>query len=261
MIVDGKTCLLTGAAGGLGRELALQISDAGGKLILVGRNAERLSALQAEIEQQGGEARCLVADLSQTEDCQRLAAEPFDILINNAGQSYFGEFSAMPIEQLESMYQTNLLAPLRLIHASLPRLKQRPEAAIVNIGSVFGTLGYGFFSAYSGSKFGLRGFSEALRRELHDSHIQILYAAPRAIDTSINDARVQALNEETKSKVDAPAAVASAILQALESERSEIVLGQPEGFFAHLNQLFPRLIDKALVKNMRAAAKHAKTPA
>ncbi len=258
MNLKGKKILLTGASGGIGQALAQQLSAQGAELFLVGRSEQRLQALQAQLHSTGGTAHCLQADLTRHEDCQYIAQQQnYDLLINNAGQMYFGAFAEMSAEQLDSLYQTNLLAPLQLIREMLPSLSQRPEAMIVNIGSIFGSLGFGFFSAYCGSKFGLRGFSEALRRELHDSNVQVLYAAPRAVATRLNDEKTQAFNEANHAHVDTPKAVATHIIRGIQRNQKELLIGQPESFFARLNQWFPRLIDRTLIKTMRLAKKHA----
>lgn len=91
-----------------------------------------------------------------------------------------------------------------LTHALLPLLQRAPEAAVVNVGSAFGALGHPGFTAYCASKFGLRGFTEALARELADGKIRVLYLAPRVTATAMNDSRVEALNTALGHVVDPP---------------------------------------------------------
>lgn len=260
MNLTGKQIVLTGATGGIGRALALQLAKQGAVLKLVGRDQGRLDALVAELQAAGGQAHSFVADLSSAEACTQLAQQAeCDVLINNAGQMFFGQFATMESQQIESLMHTNLLAPMLLTRAYLPSMLQHPEAAIVNVGSTFGSLGFGFFTSYCASKFGLRGFSEALRRELQDSTVNVLYVAPRAVDTPLNTAPVQAFNQATNAKVDPPEWVAAQIVAALQGDKKELLLGQPESFFARLNQLLPRLIDRAVTKQMQLAAQQCRS--
>ena len=104
---------------------------------------------------------------------------------------------------------------MRLTHALLPLLRSRRQAAIVSVGSTFGSLPFPGFVAYSAAKAGLRGFSQALRRELSDSAVVAIHLAPRAIDTPMNSPEVKALNLELRNSSDSPEAVARQVLLAL----------------------------------------------
>ena len=95
---------------------------------------------------------------------------------------------------------------------------------MVNVGSIYGSIGYPGYATYSASKFALRGFSEALRRELADTSVNVLYAAPRATRTSMNSSAATALNQALKVGMDDPGDVAKAVLDAVQAERSELYL-------------------------------------
>lgn len=135
MQLAGKTVLLTGGSAGIGRELARQLKAKGADVLLTGRNAERLDFMRAE----GFET--IRADLSQPEGVDALVAElggrSIDILINNAGQGVDHDFrqGAPDPDAADGCIYANLNAPVRLIAALLPRLRERPEAAIVNATS------------------------------------------------------------------------------------------------------------------------------
>jgi len=135
---------------------------------------------------------------------------------------------------------------MRLTHALLPLLKSRRHAAIVSVGSTFGSLPFPGFVAYSAAKAGLRAFSQALRRELSDSAVAVIHLAPRAIDTPMNSPEVKALNRELGNSSDAPEAVARQVLLALVLGHGEHHFGFPEKLFAWLNGIAPSLIDRAL---------------
>ena len=253
MQLNGKTAVLTGASGGIGAAMAQALSEAGVRLLLVGRRAPVLQALASRL---GAPHQALVADVATAEGraaVQQACAElpqGLDILINNAGISEFGAFDAQPASLIEAQITTNLLAPMLLAQALLPALRRAPRGLIVNVGSALGSIGYPGYAAYGASKFGLRGFSEALRRELADGTVGVLYLAPRATATSINSARVMALNTALGNATDAPDVVAQALLRQLREERPHLAVGRPERLFARLNALLPGLIDRAIRRQL-----------
>jgi len=133
----------------------------------------------------------------------------------------------------------------------LPLLKTRAQAAIVNIGSTFGSIGHPGFASYCASKFGLRGFTEALRREVSDTNIQVFYIAPRAVQTDMNSAAVVQLNRELGNTMGEPAVVVDALLRLLtKNAGGDYFLGWPEKLFVRLNGLLPKVVDGALSKQL-----------
>jgi short-subunit dehydrogenase len=248
--------VLTGASGGLGRAFAAALGSACDALLLVGRDPTRLA--QAAVAA-GPSARVLVADLataSGRDSVLAAAPERVNLLINNAGAGDFAWLGAQDDAALEHIVQANLLAPMQLARRLLPRLAREPEAWIVNVGSILGYLGYPGHAAYSASKFALRGFSEALRRELADGPVRVLYFAPRAARTAMNAAALCALNAELGVAMDEPAAVAAALMRLLERPAAERLLGMPEKLFARINQLAPWLVDRALARQLPVIRRH-----
>jgi short-subunit dehydrogenase len=145
-------------------------------------------------------------------------------------------------------------------------LRANAPAHIVNIGSTFGSIGFPGFCVYSASKFAVRGFSEALRREIADTGVQVHYVAPRATRTALATDRIRAMNEELRAGMDAPETVALAIQTVLREERRELLLGAAERLFAKLNALLPAAVDRAMRKQLPiikryAAARDAGAPA
>jgi short-subunit dehydrogenase len=173
-----------------------------------------------------------------------------DTLINNAGTSGAGFLEDSSPLQIDAVLQTNLVAPILLTQALLAHLKSRPEARIVNIGSVFGYIGYPSQAVYSASKFGLRGFSEALRRELAGSRVTVQHVAPRATRTTLNSNAMDELNRELGNRVDDPDRVANVVIAGLSTRRANTVIGWPETLFARINAVMPSLVDGALVKQL-----------
>ena len=260
MLLKDARILLTGASGGLGQELARQLAAQGAALLLTGRDASRLAGI---VPAGASEVECVSADLDEAADLAGLvaAARSFrvNVLINNAGVGCFGLLEEQSWPDIGQVLKTNLESPLRLTHALLPWLTAQPQAAIVTVGSTFGSLPFPGFAAYSAAKAGLRGFSQALRRELADTPVAVIHVAPRAIDTPLNSPAVNALNRELGNRADHPADVARQIVAALAQSQRERHFGFPERLFAWLNGLAPRLIDQALAGKLAIIKKHAST--
>lgn len=261
MKLDKAGILITGAAGGIGSCTARRFGAAGARLLLTDFRPEPLEALVRELESSGVSVRSVAADLGRAEDRERLVEAASDLavdcLVNVAGINPFGMFEEQSPRQVEQALAVNALAPIQLCHAMLPILQQRDEAHIVNVGSVFGSLGYPGFTVYSASKFAIRGFTEALRRELADTPVRIHYVAPRATRTALSTDRVCAMNEELKVAMDPPELVARAIEEALSRSRREVYLGRPERLFGLLNSVLPGLIDRALRKQLPVVRRYA----
>jgi short-subunit dehydrogenase len=146
---------------------------------------------------------------------------------------------------------------MRLTQALLPGLKAQPQAAIVNIGSTFGSLPFAGFAAYSAAKAGLRGFSQALRRELADTQVAVIHLAPRAIDTALNTEAVNALNRALNNNSDSTETVARQVVAALRRGDGEHHFGFPERLFAWINGFAPSLIDRGLAGKLAVIKQHA----
>ena len=248
--------LVTGASGGIGAAIVREIVGCGGKALITGRDAQSLQQLARSIDPDGKRLAVHVADIARARDRDGLveAARTWcggiNVLVNNAGVASFGAFAQMHSEDLEQTFVVNALAPMQLCRALSPHLQRQPAAHIVNIGSVFGAIGYPGHTAYSASKFALRGFSEALRRELGDTALRVHYLAPRATRTSFNCAAVEELNEQLAVTTDAPERVAAAVRRMLETGRTEATIGWPEKLFVRINGILPWLVDRSLARQL-----------
>ena len=265
MNLPGKRIILTGAAGGIGYRLALLLAEKGARLALVDSNAPRVNAICTEISQRSGFAAPIALDLSADGAAEQAVAsalqalDGLDGLINNAGIMDFTLFERHDPKRIEQMISINVIAPMLLARAVLPHLLAQGSGRIVNIGSAFGSIGFPHFAAYCASKFAMRGFSEALRRELADSPVGVTYVSPRATKTSLNNDVTTRMLKETSTNMDEPEYVAGQIALAIERDCKEHFIGQPESFFARLNGIFPRLVDNGLLKNTRIARKYAQS--
>ena len=244
--------LMTGASGGIGQALVARLAQGGARLLLVGR---QLAALEDLVQRFPGQIELVCADITEASGREAVlaAARRFgglNSLINAAGVNRFSLLEAHDEADIAALIGLNLTATVQLTHRLLPLLRQQERALLVTLGSTFGSIGYPGFSAYCASKFALRGFAEALRRELADTGIKVLYIAPRATRTPMNSAQVVAMNEALNVAMDDPLAVAEQIVQALVGERQELYLGWPEKLFVRLNSLLPRVVDQALRKQL-----------
>ena len=265
MNLSGKRIILTGAAGGIGYRLALSLAAKGARLALVELNAQRLEEICAEINHNGGSATPIAINLSAEGAAEQVVSAAMqamggvDVVINNAGIMDFTLFERHDPKRIEQMIAVNVIAPMLLVRAVLPHLLAQDRGRIVNIGSAFGSIGFPHFATYCASKFAMRGFSEALRRELVDSPVGVTYVAPRAAKTPLNNEVTTRMLAETKTNMDEPEYVADQIVLAIERDCKEHFIGQPESFFARLNGMFPRLVDNGLLKNTRIARKYAQS--
>lgn len=251
--------ILTGASGGIGRCLAAALAPQCSAMLLVGRDSATLQALQRELQEGNAslQVSTVTADLASDAGRESVLANARDLpggvnlLINNAGLSDFHAFSTQDEGIIEAMLQVNLLSPILLSRKLFPLIEANGGGQIVNIGSVFGDIGYPGFAAYCASKAGLRGFSQALRRELADSNVRVRYFAPRATRTDSNSSAVNHMNAALGTAMDEPTVVAAAFLHFLAGDKAEAVLGWPEQLYVFLNRLRHQLTDQAIGKQLR----------
>jgi len=252
--------LITGAAGGIGSCIARQLAGGTG-LLLTDVRPGPLEVLARDLQVVGADVATIAADVTSSAGrdalVQSARATGVDALINVAGVNPFGLVTEQTPEEIERTILINTTAPMLLCRALIPVLVARERAHVINVGSVFGSLGYPGFAAYSASKFALRGFTEALRRELADTSIAVHYLAPRATRTPLVTDRVRALNEELGVAMDAPESVAIAVERILRSGQRELILGFPEKLFVRINALLPGLVDRAIRKQLPVIRRHA----
>jgi short-subunit dehydrogenase len=249
--------LLTGAGGGIGQAVAHDLLKAGAAVMLVGRSPARLQAQALDLASATGAPALRLtwreADLTHSGHIGRLAAEAqswqCNVVVHGAGLPAFGRLETQNPEQLQAVLQTNLLAPMLLTQALLRHLQRQTHAQVICVGSALGRIGLPGYSVYSASKFGLRGFAEALRRELRGSSVAVQYLGPRSTDTPFNDASVVAYNRATGAAMDPPERVAAELLHLLRSGAAERFVGFPESFAVRLNGLVPAWLDGAFKRH------------
>jgi len=250
-IEKGKI-VLTGAAGGIGQPLTELLAGRNCRIALI--DADETAVCQLAEKTPG--AIPLVADLSSRAGCASAASRAVDalggadVLINLAGLMSFSAYENEDPERLERLMYVNLIAPMLLCREILPCMLEQGSGHIAVVGSMFGSIGYPYFTSYSASKFGLRGFSQALRRELSDRPVSVSYISPRAVKTSINAGQVEAMNTAMKMPMDEPTKIARRIIRTIEADEKETYIGFPESVFARINGIMPGVVDSSLTRQV-----------
>ncbi|HEY5541904.1 MAG TPA: SDR family oxidoreductase [Candidatus Binatia bacterium] len=191
MRLDGKVAVVTGAGRGIGKAVALSLAKSGCRVVLSARTPAQLEEVQREIEQGGGTAAIVPADLTRDEAIDTLAAESrraygaVDVLINNAGWGKRSPVVKINVEDLDQTVRLNLRAPILLAKLLLPDMIAKNEGAVINIGSVSGKTGEANGAAYSATKFGLIGFTQSLYEEVRERGIKVAVILPGFVDTPL----------------------------------------------------------------------------
>jgi len=240
----GRTAVLTGAASGIGEQLALALAARGSDLVLLDRDADRLAAVTAAIASAhpGRAVEPIVVDLADRPAtvavAERIAADRprIGLLINNAGVALAGRFAQLSMDDFDWVIDVNFRAPVLLTHHLLGSLTAERGSHLVNVSSVYGLVSPPGQSAYSASKFALRGFSQVLRAELAGQGVGVTTVHPGGVRTRIAEnarlaagtPRAQGLRDRTAFDrlLSYPAERAAAeILAAVEHRRARVLIG------------------------------------
>jgi NAD(P)-dependent dehydrogenase (short-subunit alcohol dehydrogenase family) len=173
--LDGSTALVTGATSGIGRAVALQLGQLGAEVVVHGRNAERGAEVVHEIQNAGGKARFVAADLGDADDVRRLAAEagPVDILINNAGVYRFGTTADTDDAFFNEHVNVNLRAPYILVQQLVPAMAERGHGAVVNLSTVAAAIPARMAGVYGATKAGVELLTRVWADEFGRSGVRV----------------------------------------------------------------------------------------
>jgi short-subunit dehydrogenase len=258
--LQGTRILITGATSGIGLSLAEQAAQAGARVAISSRSAQRLDkALKSVSAIPGADVLPITADITSESDRMRLlhtVAERFDgldVLVNNAGVASFGHFSTNSEEVLRQVMEVNFFAPAELIRSAIPILVQGRQPAVVNVASMCGRRGVPAWSEYSASKFALCGLTEALRGEMARFDVDVLLIVPGLTRTSLHS---NLLHNSGRMKIDfdggqPPERVAASILNSLRKNRTETVVGWEARWILRFNRWLPRLVDRLMARRVR----------
>ena len=258
MNLESQRILVTGAGGGIGQELCTLLAARKARLCLLDKTHENAERMACELKSSPSEILTVEADITRAEDRERAinkmtqAWGGIDILINLAGIMDFVRFDEQDPGMIHRLIRINVEAPMQMIRSVLPQMMERCHGRIVNMGSMFGSIGFPCFTAYSASKFALRGFSQALRRELAGSGVGVTYVSPRAVRTPFNPPVVHHMARLGLMHMDDPRWVAKKILLAIEKDKEEAYIGFPESLFARLNAIVPGIVSHAITRQVPA---------
>jgi short-subunit dehydrogenase len=272
--IRGAVAAVTGAASGIGRALALELAARGADLALADRDEAGLASVAAEIgsKQNITTHRVDVGDPANIAAFAQaaIAAHPaLNILINNAGVALMGAFSEIDQSQMEWLMNINFWGTVHATRAFLPHLATRQEAHIVNLSSIFGIIGPPGQTAYSASKFAVRGFSESLRHELQmaASPVRLSVVHPGGVATNIarnsrvgslmtdNGRRVEAIERFDRVAKTTPAAAARRIIAGIERNEPRILIGGDARLMDLLQRFRPATYWAVLAKRIEKMAK------
>ena len=189
--LEGKVAVITGASSGIGEATALALAGEGAKVALVARRHDRLKDLATRIDKEGGEAFPIEADVSDHGKVEALVGEVagqfggINILVNNAGVMLLGAVEGAPVDQWRQMVDVNLLGLLYCTREALPVIRDSGGGHIVNLSSVAGRIANFGSAVYNMTKWGVTGFSEALRQEALNSNIRVTCVEPGFVDTEL----------------------------------------------------------------------------
>ena len=198
--LEGKVALVTGATSGIGQAAAIQLAAQGATVIVHGRDADRGAAVVAEIENGGGSARFVGADLGEPAQALRLAREAgdVDILVNNAGFAWFGPSATLDAKTLDQLFAANVQAPYLLVSVLAPKMVARGDGVIINIASRAGTVGQPNTAAYGATKAALTSFARSWAAEYGPAGIRVNAVSPGPVYTNAAEREVfDSLGETT----------------------------------------------------------------
>lgn len=240
-----KTLIITGASSGVGAAAARLFAAEGARVVLAARSAAALEKLAAEL---GENALAVPTDVADRAACERLIAatvERFggiDVLVNNAGFNSRGPVDRVSLDDMESILEVNLKAPLRLSKLALPYLKQARRGAIVNVASLAGRVPLDEEATYSASKFGLRAFSFAMAEELRRTSVRVSVVSPGPIATGfILDDLEEVPDLVFSQPMSSAEEVARCVLECARDGRRELAMPAASGVLANLGYLAPGL--------------------
>ena len=253
-IIRGRKAVITGAASGIGKALAIALASAGADLFLIDRDRDGLASVASELEAYDVEVIIAVCDLTIPEDItaaiNRVLAtwDCVHILVNCAGSLCYGAFHLTADKQWRYTMAVNLLAPMQIVHQMLDTLLGADEAHILNVSSILGLVPAKKLPAYQASKFGLIGFTLGLRTDYHRENFGVTALCPGLVHTPLLE---NVTDTETHKSLpvfpaflySTPEAVAAAAVTAIRRNQALVLVGPFARMMWWLTRLSPALVN------------------
>lgn len=257
--VEHQTMVLFGASSGMGRATALAAARRGARVVVAARNQEALDALVKEIENAGGQALAVQADISRFEDVEKVAEKAreqfggFDTWVNFAATAIYSPFSDLSPEEFRRIIDVNLNGQAYGAMVALKHLRAKGRGALIFISSVEGEVAMPFHSAYAASKHGINGMFDALRLELAhaSSDVSVTCIMPTGVNTPFfTNAKTKiGVKPRPPKPIYRPEHVAEAVLFAAEHPVRELFIGGGAKMFVLMKRLMPRFLDSYLLRS------------
>jgi len=258
--MKNKVVIITGASSGIGRALAVEFASRGAKLVLGARRTDRLQELEQELP--GTEILSVKTDVSVEEECKNLIEQAvsrfghIDILINNAGISMRANFQDMDLEVMHKVMDVNFYGTVYCTKYALPYLLES-KGSLVGVISIAGHVGLPGRTAYSASKFAVRGFLDTVRIENLKKGLHVLVAAPGFTASEVRKSALtangtaQGETPRKEEKMMSSEECALHIANAVKKRKRQLILTFVEGkFTVFLGKFFPSLLDKLTFNHM-----------
>lgn len=244
--LQGRVVLVTGATSGIGMETARALTQHGARVVGTGRDQERLGILASEVD------LALTMDVTNPGSVEMALAAihdrygHVDVLVNNAGIGCFLDWSESTTSDLERILAVNLVGAIRVANGVLPGMVERGEGVMVNIASIAGLRAYAAHSAYCASKFGLVGWSKAVRKELRGTGVRVSIVCPPAVDTPFFETagRPEFREENKKNGMVSPVDVARSIVSAISESPEQVVISPRARLLYALDRVAPSFVDR-----------------
>jgi short-subunit dehydrogenase len=240
-MLSGEVAVVTGASSGIGAATARELGRRGAAVVLAARRTRVLKAQAQAIRDAGGRALVVPTDIADTFQIEQLAHRAtvefgrIDVLVNNAGVFWARPLASTRHDEIADVLAVNLLGAIQLTRAVLPGMLERGHGAVINIGSLSGRVA--MEPVYSATKYGLRGFSLALRRQLAGSGVSVSLVSPGNVRT--------AMTEDVEGELPEPEIVAEAVADLVTHPRREVVVPGRHQAIAWLEQTLPGVADIA----------------
>lgn len=232
MVFNGKIAIITGGSSGIGKELAKELLKDNYRVLIIGKTKNHVQETLNELKEISGNCSGFVCDINDEKRVKYLVNEilkenhKVDLLVNNAGFSYYKEFIELSEDEIKEIINTNLLGTMYFCKFIIPYMEKQGYGHIVNVASVAGRIGFPKLSVYCAAKFGVVGFSESLYYEMKKKNINVTLVCPGAVDTGFyRDESFQKFpHTERHKKVMSPEYVAKEIKKAIDNKKFELIL-------------------------------------